>query len=255
MRRIYRSPEAGEGGGLPASANPEAAGSAAAPEYLSKSDFESFRNEISGHLSRLSQPRQESRQEPQKKEGSSPSKRPSMSDYDWKNDPNALTKYEDDLDEWRYSSRKEKESKETAERTANEKKEATMKGHRARVAEYKKENPTFDDDLRKVGGVQTEAEVTEALLAHDNSAAIVHYLAKNPTLIDELNQAALTHGDRAVMYKVGAIAAKLEAEREAAKTNTQAASARPPRDNFRFTGAGQSSQSKDYASIFKKFRS
>lgn len=234
MIRIHRSPEAGEGGGLPAAAAPQAApesAPAAAPEYLSKSDFDSFRSEITGYLQRLT-PKQQAAQDAKdiKENGS---KRPSPKDFDFEKDPEALQKYEDALDDWRDARRQEKVSKEKAETEAKERSEKTQKGHQARVLEYKKENPSFDEDIKKAGPLQGEPEVTQAVFSHPNSAAIVHHIAQNKAVLDELNQLALTEGRESVLYRVGEIAADVKAAKKALESTKAAAADVPPRQNFR----------------------
>ncbi len=232
--RVYRSPEAGEGGSLPASAAPQAApesSPASAPEYLSKSDFDSFRSEITGYLQKLT-PKQQAAQDAKdvKETGS---KRPSPKDFDFDKDPEALQKYEDALDDWRDGQRREKAAKERTENEAKERSEKTAKGHQARVLEYKKENPSFEDDVKKAGPLQGEAEVTQAVFSHPNSAAIVHHIAQNKGVLDELNQLSLTDGREAVLFRVGEISAEIKAAKKALESTKAAAADVPPRQNFR----------------------
>lgn len=234
MIRIHRSPEAGEGGGLPAAASPQAAPDASAtptPEYLSKSDFDSFRNELTGYLKNLT-PKQQAAQDAKdvKETGS---KRPSPKDFDFEKDPEALQKYEDALDDWRDARRQEKAAKERSETEAKERSEKTAKGHQARVLEYKKENPSFDEDIKKAGPLQGEPDVTQAVFSHPQSAAIVHHIAQNKGILDELNTLALTEGREAVLFRVGEISADIKAAKKALETTKAAASDVPPRQNFR----------------------
>ena len=235
--RVFRSPEAGEGGGLPASAAPQAApesspATAPAPEYLSKSDFDSFRSEITGYLQKLT-PKQQAAQDAKEAKQDGPAKRPSPKDYDFDKDPEALQKYEDALDDWRDARRQEKATKERTENEAKERTEKTQKGHQARVLDYKKENPSFDDDVKKAGPLQGEPEVTQAVFSHPNSAAIVHHIAQNKAILDELNQISLTEGRESVLYRVGEIAADIKAAKKAQEATKAAAADVPPRQNFR----------------------
>src|SRR6185295_1208805 len=105
-------------------------------------------------------PKQQAAQDAKEAKQDGPAKRPSPKDYDFDKDPEALQKYEDALDDWRDARRQEKATK---ERTEND-----QKGHQARVLDYKKENPSFDDDVKKAGPLQGEPEVTQAVFSHPN---------------------------------------------------------------------------------------
>jgi hypothetical protein len=243
MHRINRSPDGVDGGGLPPSATPEAAGSqtpaSAAPEYLSKADFESKWSELQGTLQKLTPAQREAREDAKdakngKAEGV---KRPSPKDFDFEKDPTALERYEDAMDEYRYQTRKAKEAEEGKVKSEEERREKTFNGHKARVAEYRKENPTFDADAKKAN-LMSEPEATNSIVAHKESPAIIHHMAKNPALMDELNQLALTGDTAGLHQRVGEIAAEIRAERKTLEANTAAAADKPPRQNFTKGSAG-----------------
>jgi hypothetical protein len=232
--KLYRSPDAGEGGGAaPAAPAGGDAGAAAgnpnpAPEYVGKADFEAFRNEISGHFQRLSQPRSEAPKESSSKEPRFPNPKDYKFDQDgeyerYERDKNAYFRAENrKLDE---EDRKKRETEEGATRTERE--------HYKRVSEYKKEHPEFDEDSRKAGSMHAEPSVKSAIYASDESAAVVHYLTKNKGLLEDLNEAALTGRESSIPYMIGKIAARIEAESKVAESTARAAEDRPPRQNFR----------------------
>lgn len=237
MLRLNRSPEGGEGGGLPAAAAPvasEPAQPSPIPEYLSKADFESFRNEITGHLQRLTPAQREAREDAKEAKSGKPEgvKRPSLKDYDFEKDPTAVERYEDAMHEYQYQIRKAKEAEEQTAKQAEERQKKTLEGHKARVLEYKKENPSFDEDIRKAGALHGEDSVVRAVFSNQESPSIVHHIVKNKAIADELNQLALSGDEYAVHQRVGEIAAEIKAERKALEANAEAAAAKPPRQNF-----------------------
>ena len=237
MIRVHRSPEAGEGGGLPAAASPQAAPDASAspapesPRYLTEDAFNQRFGQLENMVRGLTPKQQAAQDAKDAKETSS--KRPSPKDFDFEKDPDALQKYEDALDDWRDARRQEKATKERSENEARERSEKTAKGHQARVLEYKKENPSFDEDIKKAGPLQGEPDVTQAVFSHPQSAAIVHHIAQNKGILDELNTLALTEGREAVLFRVGEISADIKAAKKALEATKAAASDVPPRQNFR----------------------
>lgn len=256
MNRIHRSPEAGEGGGN--APNPPAGGdggsanpSAAEPAWDARAAHESLANEMRQGFSRFNQPQ---RQEPPKGEGEKgPKSRPKVSDYDMSKDPNAWDKYQDDMEDWRESQREIKRTAAQAESTAKERGEKTLRGHQARVLEYKKENPSFDEDVRKAG-LQAEKEVSGAIFAHKESPAVIHHMASNPALLDELNQMALSGDADSIPYRVGEIAGEIRAAKKLQDANKNAAGDRPPRQNFRGNSAPKDREP-TAAERYKKYNS
>ena len=236
MNRIHRSPDAGEGGGsapeMPAGGENGGSTPSApeAPQYVSKSDFDSFANEFRQGMSRFQQPRTEPKSEGK---DAGPKSRPKVSDYDMQKDPNAWDKYQDDMEDWRESQREIKRTAQQTEAEAKARSEKTLSGHKARVIEYAKENPSFYDDVRKAGSIQAEPEVTNAVFAHRESPAIVHHLIQNRALVDELSQLQYTEGSHAVHQRVGEIAAEIRAAKKIQAGNINAAKDIPPKQNFR----------------------
>lgn len=236
--RVLRSPEGGEGGGAApeqgaggvTDAGNQQASAPQAPEYLSKADFDAFRNELTGHLSRLTPSQREERESKGDKSGAPTEPDPSKYDF---TKPGELTRYnQDNYRYFRHLDRME-EAKEAEAKQAQERLQATEKGHKARLAEYRKENPSFDEDMRKAGNIQVLNEVKAAIYASKNSPAIVHYLAKNKDVAQELNEMAEMEGVEEVRYRIGEISATIKAEKLALEANAAAAADKPPRQNFR----------------------
>lgn len=242
MHRINRSPEAGEGGGLPAAATPEAVGSgtpaAATPEYLSKADFESKWSELGSRLDKLT-PKQAAAEAKDGKP-TTPQK-PRISDYKMNPDnPKAeeeLDRYNSDIYNYHRHMEREKDAKEASAKSAQERQEKTRKGHQARVAEYIKENPTFEADAKKAN-LMGEEDVTQAIFSHKESPAIIHHMTKNAALVDELNQLALSGDVYGVHQRVGELAAEIRADRKALEANAEAAGTKIPRQTFNKGSAG-----------------
>lgn len=265
--RILRDPGSEGGGGAAPAAGAQggAAGGqggaqggsqgGAAPEYLSKADFESFRNELTGHLSRLSRPEPSDnhRSDGEDKGRRGDPKFPEISDFDFKK-PGEIQRYEDakaDYYEWRREQRAEAKQREKSE------KEAPMRAERehfTRLKDYRKENPDYDADMSKAGNIQVLDEVKHAVYASKNSPAVVHYLAKHKDEAAELNFLAESEGLDAVRERIGEISATIRAEKQAAKANEEAAKDRPPRQNFR-GNTGTAKQGKSPEERFSRFHS
>lgn len=237
MHRIYRSPDAGEGGGLPAAAAPQAApveSAAPAPEYLSKADFESKWNELGSRLDRLT-PREQAQQNAREAKPSAPQK-PRLSDYKINSEnPKAeeeLERYNSDVYRWNRHQERETDAKEAATKAAQERQEKSIKGHKARTIDYKKTNPTYDADMKAHGPMEVENDVAESVYESEESAAIVHFFAKNKGVADELNQLANMGSTRAIDRRIGEIEAQIRAERKSLEANAEAAATKIPRQNF-----------------------
>jgi hypothetical protein len=105
-------------------------------------------------------------------------------------------------------------------------------------------HPEYDADIKAAGIIQVLDEVKHAIYSHRSSAAIVHHLAKNKALVEELNNA---EDVQEVLFKVGEIAASIRAEEEARKKNAEAAGQRPLRFTNRssLNGGAKSDTSKE----------
>jgi hypothetical protein len=252
MIRINRSPESGEGGGsLPESASPEAAPAAAAPEYISKSDFESFRNEITGHISRLT-PKEQAREE--SKVDSGDPREPDASKYDFSK-PGELSRYNRDNYKWLRSQDRAEEAKESEARQAEEKSKKDIQGHQARTIEYTKTNPSYAADMKAAAGrINVIDAVAKAVYGSRNGHLAVHYMAKNPGSDQELNLLADSDGPDAVRERIGEMAAEMRAEAKALEGNTLAASQKPPRFSTRGTVTG-AAKKPTAAERFARFQS
>lgn len=246
MIRIYRSPDAGEGGGAAApeagaagAAAPGAAGNtsgeAAAPQYVAKADFDSFANEIRQGFSRFSRQPEPAKADGNEKKGER--ERPDPSKYDFKNDPKALQRYEDDLDEYRYETRKKREQEESQKNERETSLKKNEQGHRQRLADYRKENPDFDADAKKAGNILVLDDVKRAIFGSKNSAAVQHYLFKNPGAAEELNLMAESEGLESVRERIGEYAYAMRQQKDKNESTERAAAVRPPRQSFRGSSA------------------
>lgn len=241
MIRLYRSPEGGEGGGTgddPAGDPGAAAGAGAAeggaaggsaPQYATKADLEAFASRFEQNLSRFSRP------EPKSESQASPSepKKPNVKDYDFQKDPDALERWQQDTYKWL---RHQEKAQEAEERTKSEREASVKKnesGHLQRVQDYRKANPEFDADMKKAGNILVVDEVKHAIFASKNSAAVQHYLAKNPGAADDLNLLAQTEGLESVRERIGEMAADMRRAKESLNSTESAARVRPPRQNLR----------------------
>ncbi len=267
MIRINRSPDGGEGNGgagtsgdISASggageggADTGSAGGSAAPEYLSKSDFESKWSELQSTLSRLTPA--ERREERQEKSGKPEApKRPNPKDYDFQKDPSALERYEDAISDFNYSKYEAKRAEAETARQAEEKMQANVTGHNQRIQEYRKENPSFDADMKSTPIRVTDPVAAAVYASKKNGVLAVHYMAKNPGTDQELNLLASTDGPEAVRERIGEMAHEMRAEQKLSEGNIAAAGARPPRQSLKGGAGGSDGSSKDYGSIFKNFR-
>jgi hypothetical protein len=236
IANIYRSPDAVEGGGstpeAPASSETPASSPASTPEYVSRSDFESFRNELSGYFRESARNRQDNRSESPKDSKPSEAREPNENDYDFRKVED-VRRYNKDVYSWHRHQERQEEAKTNAEKEVTERLRKTESGHRQRIAEYRKENPSFDDDLRKAGNISVHDMVKQAIYRSKSSAPLVHYLALNKGLADELNELADIGEHEDLMERVGEIVAQMKAEKSALEANSQAAKDRPPRQNFR----------------------
>lgn len=236
MNRLNRSPEAGEGGGIsatPSAGEGASAGSGAAsdtPQYVSRADFDALHSKFEA-LTR--QPRQQEREAPKSEGNNAPKSRPNPKDYKFDTDPDALSKYEDAMEDWRDEQRTARQTKAQAERETKERTEKTERGHNARAAEYAKANPSFMEDVRKAGAVNTRPEITQSIFSHKESPAIVHHLVNNREAIADLESVFYTDGVEAMHQRVGEIAAEIRAARKVQESNINAAKDVPPRQNFR----------------------
>lgn len=247
--RILRDPGSeGGGGAAPGAAAGAQGGSAAgagaqggaqggaAPEYVSKADFESFSQRMEQSLSRFSQPPSDDRRSEGDKGKPGAPKFPNLSDYNF-NKPGEIERYENDKEDY-YDWRREQKAEE--KRKTSDAESATKRNllsHFERMREYEKANPGANAALQKAGATQVLTPVKEAVYASRDSAAIVHYLAQNKETAMELNELAETEGMDSVRYRIGEIAATIRADAKAAKANEEAAKDRPPRQNFRGNSA------------------
>lgn len=261
MIRIYRSPEGGEGGGAgetsPAAGDASGASAGAgaaeggaaggsAPSYVSKTDFDSFANEIRQNFSRFNQPKPEAA----KAESGAPNE-PDPSQYDFKK-PGELNRYNRDVYKYHRHLERQEEAQESAKTESEASRKKNETGHLQRVSEYRKANPEYDADLKKSGNIMVLDEVKHAIYASKNSASVLHYLAKNPGSADELDLLAQTDGIDAVRERVGEMAAEMRRAKESMGNTEAAARVRPPRQNLR-GGASSGNRTLSNAERFERF--
>jgi hypothetical protein len=249
-RRLNRSPDVGEGGGnLPDSANPEAAPSAPAPEYVGKSDFDSFQSEIRTSLARLT-PREQAAQD--NKQGDP--QEPDVSKYNFSN-PAELSRYNRDNYKWLRHQDRAEEAKESEAKQSAEKAKKDIQGHQARTSEYAKANPGYAADMKAAAGkINVIDAVARAVYGSRNGHLAVHYMAKNAGADQELNILADSDGPDAVRERIGEMAAEMRAEAKALEGNALAASQKPPRFNTRGAATG-GTRKPTAAERFERFHS
>jgi hypothetical protein len=226
---------------IQAGASGEAAGAAAGageqtpPEYLSKSDFDAFRQEITGHLQRLT-PAQAAREEAKSQAPGEPQK-PDVSKYNFK-DPAELDRYNRDNYKYHRHLDRQEEAKEAEKSQSADKAKKDMQSHQARVAEYGKTSPAFSADMKAAAGkINVTDPVARAVYGSKNGHLAVHYMAKNPGADQELNLLADSDGPDAVRERIGEMAAEMRAEQKLLEGTATAAGQRPPRQNLRGGGS------------------
>jgi hypothetical protein len=260
--RILRNMAGGEGGAAAGAAAGAAQGGAGegaaaggegsqqAPQYLTKADLESFsgsfRSEIAQQLSRLNRPEPKAKAE---KQGSDEPNHPDPSKYDFKGDPQALTRYNEDLRKYFRAQDKREAAAEAAEAAKAEAPRKAFKEHKTRLDAYKKDHPEFEEDRKKAGAIQAMPEVSTAVYASKASPAILHYLIKNSDVVEELNEMAHDGDAGGIRERLGEISATIRAESKRVEAEAAAAKDRPPRQNFR----GPSGPANRKASLEERF--
>jgi hypothetical protein len=255
-RRLL-SPDGSEGGGAQEGA--DAAGSeggegeaaAAAPQFVTRADFDALSSRLDERFPRDEGGRR-SEERSQRSEDRAPKapEKPDATKFNFNaNNPNRmaeLDRYNREVYRYHRHLDRQEEAQETQRTQASERLENTEKGHRARVSEYKKAHPEFETDLKQAGILRVLDEVKSAIFSHRNSAAIVHYLAKNKGAIEDLNE---SEDVQEVMFKVGALAGRISSDEEARKKNIEAAGGRP----LRFSSRGSAGGGKKETSKSERF--
>ena len=247
-RLVYRSPDAGESAGeiesgagevIPAAGEGESA--AQAPDYVRSQDFNAFAERMEANFAKLT-PAQQAAQEVKP---SAPSQ-PDLNDtkkYDFKNDPNAAARYQQDFYKFMRSIEKTEEAAEKAKSDAAEKLQSNEKGHNARFADYTKSNPEFAADLKAAAGkINVTEPVKLAIYGSKNGPLAIHYMAKNAGAAQELNVLADSEGPEAVRERIGEMAAEMRKVSKETEAVALAAGQKPPRQNLK-ANAGSSDRS------------
>jgi hypothetical protein len=250
--RINRSPDAeGGGGDTPAAETPAAETPAAAaapqPQYVDRAAFDTFAQEMRTNFQRMPQPQAQAQQE------QAEPTRPDAKKYNFDRDED-IEKYQRDMYRWNKHQDAKDDEKTNSEKSQRETAITQYRGHQTRVAEYKKEHPDFETDLKSaVGKLNVLAPVERAVYASKNSALVLHYLAKNPGDVDDLNLLAETDGLEAVRERLGEMAAYMKTSQKEATGNERAAGARPLRTNLR-GNATTSQRQPTMEERYKRFR-
>lgn len=250
MIRINRSPDSDPSTGA-AGESAAAGGEGAAPQYVAKADFDSFRSELAQQFSRLTP--QERREERNVSRETESPKEPNPKDYKF-DQPGELTRYNRDNYKWLRSEERAGEEKESATRQSQEQIRTNERSHNSRVAEYRKEHPEFDADMKTAGPIQVFDQVKHAIFRSKSSDLILHYLAKNPGTDQELNILLESEGPESVLERLGEIKREMRADTVEKNATVKAASQRPLRVNTRGTSTDVPHK-QDYAKRFESFRS
>lgn len=254
MIRVYRSPEAGEGGGIAPDAGAGDAGAQVAPEvkapeYLSKSDFEAFQSEFRNTIQRLT-PKEQAKEDAKAAPTEPDSLDPKYNKFATKED---LARYNRDNYQYHRSLDRAEEAKANEGKQSEEREKANARGHQARVNDYAKENPAFSSDMKAAAGkINVTDPVAKTIYGSKNGHLAVHYMAKNPGADQELNLLADSDGPEAVREKIGEFAAEMRAQVKQAEETSKAAGIRPPRQSFR-GGASTTSRTLSEADRFERF--
>lgn len=244
--KINRSQDGGEGNSIPHQGGAGEAGSVSspagtgeagsAPQWVSKTDFDSFASRMEQNLSRFSQHRPEPTKKDDKPSEPGEPDPKDTTKYDWDKDPNASKKYNADLRAYFRHLDKQDNEKETVERAAKETQEKTIKGHLARVAAYVKEHPEAQAIFKNA--ISVNEPVKLALMRHKDSAAVVRYLIENPAEAQNLDVLNDSEDIDAVKYRIGEIASEIKSNAKALSTNASAAGKKPISFSNRGVSAG-----------------
>lgn len=112
---------------------------------------------------------------------------------DWFEFQRALTAYETKL-EVRKELNKDRETRETSERTQKQADAARERAerHAERVEKARETITDFDAVMEDMKGVNVRNEVIDEIMSSDNSALIAYHLAQNPEKLDALNSMSRT---------------------------------------------------------------
>jgi hypothetical protein len=231
FNNIKRSPEGGEGGGGGEGGSGGSGGQGQQGSQGSQGQFvplekytalEARLNQTSGKLGEYDQRFQqlESRLPKPKapERNSNDPVKPRLSDYDFdKGGESEWDRYHEDSYKYRRHQEKVSEAqaqRETQSRQSREQAaESMLKNYNKAAREYKKANPTFDDDLAKTEAA-LEDGVKMVIMGRKNGPELAHHVAKNPKLADELNDAWEEDGAEGVIELLGTIRGALRARKE-----------------------------------------
>jgi hypothetical protein len=220
-RGFHLDPDPNGGGGNNSASTPDNT-TPAAPDlsnYVPKADFErvfndyrSFReaaeNRFQQFESRLPKPEIRESAEP-----TDPHDR--LHEYDFNNDPNALRRWNADLRRFqRHQEQKELEASQSEAQSQAEYQKFVRAAHRNRVsleAEYTKAHPEYQQDI---AGARILVPDRIGLEINSSKFAphIIHHLAKNPTVVNQIMDEIEERGMGAALRFVGRLEAKFEHE-------------------------------------------
>lgn len=210
-----------------AGATPPAAASAFdASKYVPKQDYDTMRGEFDGFKKQFSETIDGLRNFGKPKANEGP-KEPNPAEYNFAKPEEVRRWYRDNYKWDSHTDAQEKAQRETREAPQRNQQEIAQ-NHLKREAAYTKEHPEYQEDIRKMGSVQVEQEIVNAIHARKNSPEILHYIAKNPSLVNDLR--ACTDMDEASDI-IADIAADIRRDNRDLENNAKAAQDRPLRMN------------------------
>jgi hypothetical protein len=142
-----------------------------------------------------------------------------------------LTEYYEEMQAWRTdkrAARREVLRDATASKSQSEADvQLVLRAHKARVDEFRKEVPDFDQAIAEADrkGLDAQPHVLRAMLSSDLSAELQYHLIKSPQILRDLNRSSPEEAAR----KIGRLEASLEAGKPSAKTTNAPEPARNPR--------------------------
>lgn len=183
--------------------------------------------------------------QPAAKASESDEKPPREEDYngDWFAYQRALTAY-DAGKAVRDEIRKDRETRETSERTTKQTEIARERAlsHAERVEDAREVIADFDTVMKAMDGVQTRSEVIEEIMASEKSALLAYHLAKNPDKLNALNSMS----GRELAREMGRLEATVKLPEAKKQTSAPPPLSRPK------GGAAPSSADSDLAAWMKK---
>lgn len=232
IKNLFLSPDGTDGNNAPVDA-PIDAPAEVTPKYVDEGKFTEF-------SSRTEQTLQEIRDSLAQRREDSPERRPAADagpkepkakDYKF-DQPGEVERWHRDNAKYDWAvlkaEDKANESKTKSEADSRLSDVKAGNAHRAREREYTKANPTYQADIR-AAHIETYDEVKKVLRDSEYSPHLFHHIAKNPDVIDKINELGEMQGINAVIRYVGRLEAMFENQDEIAGRKAEAAGDKPIR--------------------------